>query len=118
MNMFAQMDKSMVIGYLKQANSTDQEVLRSRYMDLRSKMDLVRKLLLIPLVIGCLQIAVGVIGLIIIVGVILLIPGGLFAGVSWWGRKRLRQNMAVLDAAYREFIGVPLTPPLAQPQSA
>ena len=118
MNIFAKMDKSMVIGYLKQANSTDQEVLRSRYMDLRSKMDLTRKLLLIPLAIGGLQIVVGIIGLIIIVGLVLLIPGGFFAGVSWWARTRLRQNMAVVDAAYREFIGVPFTPPLAQEQTA
>lgn len=118
MNILAKMDKSMVIGYLKQANSADQEVLRSRYMDLRSKMDLVRNLLLIPLAIGLLQIAVGIIGLIIIVGLVLLIPGGLFAGVSWWARKRLRQNMAVMDAAYREYIGVPFAPPLAEEQTA
>lgn len=118
MNIFAQMDKSMVIGYLKQANSTDQEVLRTRYMDMRSKMDLVRKLLLIPLAIGCLQLVVGIIGLIILVGIFLIFIGGLFAGVSWWARTRLRQNMVVLDAAYRDFLGVPFTPPMAQEQTA
>ena len=118
MNIFAQMDKSMVIGYLKQANSTDQEVLRTRYMDMRSKMDLVRKLLLIPLAIGCLQLIVGIIGLIILVGIFLIFIGGLFAGVSWWARTRLRQYIVVLDAAYRDVLGVPFTPPRAQEQSA
>ena len=118
MNIFAKMDKSMVIGYLKQANSTDPEVLRSRYMDLRSKIDLMRKLMWIPLAIGCLQIVVGIIGLIIIVGIVLLIPGGFFAGVAWWARTRLRQNMVVVDAAYRDFIGVPFEQPLAQERTA
>lgn len=118
MNIFAKLDKSMVIGYLKQANSADGEVLRSRYLDLRSKMDLVRKLMWIPVVIGCMQITVGVIGLIILIGALLFIPGGFFLWAGWWSRNRLRQNIIVLDAAYRDFSAELSMPAFTEKQSA
>jgi hypothetical protein len=103
MNVFARMDKSMVSGYLKQAGSTDPEVVRSRYLDLTSRMELFRKLLLIPLAVGILQLVVGTIGIIILVGVFLWIPGIFFAGGAWWARNRLRQNLIVAETAYRDF---------------
>lgn len=106
MNVFARMDKSMVTGYLKQGGSMDPEVVRIRYLDLKSRMDLYRTLLLFPLAVGILQLVVGTIGLIILVGVLLWIPGGFFAGSAWWARNRLRQNLVVAEAAYRDFFPV------------
>lgn len=107
MNVFARLDKSMVTGYLKQAGSMDPEVVRTRYLDLKSRMDLYRTLLWFPLGVGILQLVVGTIGLIILVGVLLWIPGIFFAGGAWWARNRLRQNLVVAEAAYRDFYPAP-----------
>jgi hypothetical protein len=112
MNVFTRLDKSMVTGYLKQASSMDPEVVRTRFLDLKYRMELYRKLLLVPLTVGVLQLVVGTIGLIILVGVLLWIPGGFFAGGAWWARNRLRQNIVVAEAAYRDFY--PATAPQAE----
>lgn len=113
MNVFGQLDKGMVVGYLKESGSVDPDVIRGRYMHLRSQIELYRKLLLIPFILGCIQIGVGIIGLIIIVGFVLLIPGGLFAGVSWWLRSRLAKNLEAATAAYQEYAGQLGMPPAA-----
>ena len=104
MNYFAKMDTSMVVGHLKGAGS-DPEVVRTAYMNLVSQMRLVRTILLAPLILGSIQIAVGIIGIVVLIGLLLLIPGGFFAGIGWWGRKRLARNIAVAEAAYAHYAG-------------
>lgn len=103
MNSFAKLDKSMVIDYLRSAESGDPEAVRTRYLHLDSKMKLYRKILMVPLVLGCIQMAVGAIGMIVIVGVLLLVPGIAFTAISWWARNRLRQNLIVAETAFRDF---------------
>lgn len=97
------LDKASVIGHLKDGGVTDPEVVRSRYMQLRSQGELISKILLAPLILGCIQIAVGIIGLIILVGIFLLIIGGVFAGGAWWLRSRIQKNLLIVDEAYREY---------------
>lgn len=103
MNVFGELDRAMVIGYLKEANSDDPDVIRGRYMGLSSQIELYRNLLLIPLVLGSIQIAVGIVGLIIVIGIFLIFIGCGFAGVAWWLRKRMAQNLLVAGAAYQEY---------------
>jgi hypothetical protein len=105
MNYFAKMDTSMVVGHFKATGSADPEVVRTTYMNLVSQMKLVRTILLAPLILGSIQIAVGIVTIIILVGLVLLIPGLLFTGIGWWGRKRLAENIAVAEAAYTHYAG-------------
>ncbi|MCZ2155121.1 MAG: hypothetical protein LC114_14685 [Bryobacterales bacterium] len=109
MNIFVKLDKRMAVDYLRHANTSTPDGLQSHYLNLRSTMDLVRKLMWIPMLLGCMQIAVGMIGLIIVIGAVLFIPGGFFLGAGWWLRNRLRQNLIVLDAAFRDFSGMQTT---------
>lgn len=103
MNVFGYMDKGMVVGYLKEGGVTDPDIIRSRFMALRSKLDLYRMLALIPIVMGCLQIVAGIIGLIILIGVFLLLIGGFFLGGGLWLRSRLTKNLQAATEAYREY---------------
>lgn len=111
MNVFGYMDKGMVVGYLKEGGVTDPDIIRSRFMALRSKLDLYRLLSLIPIVMGCLQIVAGIIGLIILVGIFLLLIGAFFLGGGLWLRSRLTKNLRAATDAYRDYtseLGMPM----------
>jgi hypothetical protein len=96
------MDKDMVVGHLRDGGTTDPIVIRSRYMALKSKLELYRTLALIPLVVGGLQIAAGIIGLLILVGIFLIMVGAFFLGAGLWLRSRLTRNLTAATEAYQE----------------
>ena len=117
MNVWAKLDKPSVLGYFRGLNTTDPLVLRNAYTQAVGGIDLCRKLLIIPLVLGIIQAIGGVIGLLIIVGVFLFIPAAIFGGGAWWLRKRLAENKVVIDAAYAEHVAT-LGPAPAEPAPA
>ena len=104
MNYLAQLDSSMMIGHLKAVNSSDRDVLHSRTQSMISSMELIRKLLFIPMAVGAIQVLIGIPGLLILVGIIPVTLGSLLLAASWWCRKRLADNIAIVQAAFARYI--------------
>lgn len=103
MNPIAKWDSGMVFGHFKGLGATDSDVLRSHHMQLKTSLELFRKLLLIPLVIGIIMAAVGTVGLVVLIGAFLYIPAVIFGGGAWWARKRLRENRIALEAGFIQY---------------
>jgi len=104
MNYLVQFDKSMMIGHLKASNSTDRDVLHSRNQKMIANMELIRKVLLLPMVVAGIQILLGIPGLLILIGIFLIIIGSVLMSICVWCRKRLATNISIARAAYEQYM--------------
>src|SRR5215831_13189357 len=104
MNVLARFDESLVIGYLKSANSNDPDILRARQQSLISSMQMGRVIAIWPMVIGCMAILAGIPLLLILVGIIPIAIGSAFVYGSVWCRKRLAANIATTQSAYAKYM--------------
>ena len=104
MNYLAQFDASMMVGHLKAANTTDRDVLHSRNQSMIASMELIRKLLFIPMAFGAIQVILGIPALILLVGIIPITIGSLLIAASWWCRKRLAENIVIAQESYARYI--------------
>jgi hypothetical protein len=106
MNYLAKFDDSMVVGYLKSANSTDRDVLHSKQQSLVSTMSLIRKLVIIPMIPATIWILIGIPALLVLVGIIPLILGSAVIYACLWCRRRLAANIVIAESAYSNYISM------------
>ena len=102
----------MIIGDLKALNSSDRDVLHSRNQSMISSMEFIRKLLLIPMAFGVIQVLIGLPGLLILIGIFPIIMGSVLIAASAWCRRRLAANIAIARTAYSQYVAT-LAPSIA-----
>jgi hypothetical protein len=92
---FLKLDRSMVIGYLKSTGSRDPDVLHTQKAEILSAAKF-------PKMAGVYLMVMGGLLTITILGAFIGIP---LLGLGWWMRSRGVSNLAVVDAAYSEYVG-------------